>query len=152
MFPDSSSPDWSFAANGSRTTVRINLEVKRRPRDIKRFLGFTDSAALFDDISKKFPTSCSQEINVGAITIYSKINRKLAASVQGWLADEQHVHALLIWSEDFFDSPPFAVTAKPEVAGMIRECLSRLDSEDLSGVGIVTHLILDHPLQPKILR
>lgn len=85
--------DWQFTIGGTRfaSPVIVNLEVKRLKSDNKRHArGLEMDAAKFthfcrDQVLRKFRPSCSDELNVLAISLFGEIDRDVQRVVSEWL-------------------------------------------------------------------
>ena len=144
---EQSVPDWSFTLSGIEPHITVRLEVKRRPKDIKRHVGLKIHPRLFSDIAHKFPKPNVTGLNLVAITIYSAIDDKINEATCRWLKEHSNIDAVLLWSNQSIESAPAAIASRGEVETMLNNCLKKPDEEDQQMVGIVWHTY-KHPSIP----
>lgn len=88
--------DWRFTAGG----LAINLEVKRRRKDLLRAIYGVENRDIFSDILPKF-VPVDDAINVAAITLYGGVDRFIQEITANWLTsddNEGRLDAVLLWS------------------------------------------------------
>lgn len=144
------SPDWSFTVSSGESSLRLNVEVKRRCSDIKRHLAFSEKTNLFDKISPKFRCRSLTELNVAAVTTYSSIDNTVEEMARRWIENEENIDAVVIWSEQSSSSPALVAVTREEISDLFRTFLSKPDAEDISGVGMISHVIRDLSRFPSV--
>jgi len=130
--------------------TRLNLEVKRRPADIRRLdptneLGFH---SLFEEGlatrsgKLKFVKSKDSEVNVLGLTIYGPLDRPIQDAANSFIdTNALNVDAVAIWSWISEQTPHFALHSgvNPSKADRIREHLNVEDLEDTQEIHLIAH-------------
>ena len=98
---DGGNYDWYFSLGD---TLKVNLQVKRRRNDLPR-KSLTLSppfTGLFDKLSKRFSASGPDQVNMGAITVYSGIDHDVLRAVDNYfrIDESRHVDAIILWSPE----------------------------------------------------
>ncbi|MFT5465312.1 MAG: hypothetical protein ACI8UO_000400 [Verrucomicrobiales bacterium] len=151
--------DWQVEIESAGLT--INLEVKRRPTDVRRLdptksLGFrsvfenglgTKAGAL------KFTKSGQTHVNVLALTLYCPIDREVQDAANAFVdLNSFNVDGVAIWSWDGDRTPQFAFHSgtQPSKADRVRDCLAASDFEDEIEIGSVAHPLLWPAINPTL--
>lgn len=141
--------DWRFEIGNSDITV--NLEVKRRPSDVRRLDPDSGIGAksLFEEGLQsgakvpKFTPSPEGTVNVLAITIYCPLNQELEAAANEFVDDNDlNVDAVAIWS---WTGPPhfsLCTGASGSKGDLLRDHLLPSDEEDEQEIHLLCHPLM----------
>lgn len=121
--------DWQVRLPSAGAT--LNLEVKRRPGDIGRFIDVPKLKwkTIFNDLDKFPPTSPPDVVNVGCIRLFAPISREVIESAREWLKATPNVSAVVFYAPSLTDHESFAVITQPGL-GYIKHFFAPPDRED----------------------
>lgn len=129
--------DWRFKAGG----LTINLEVKRRRKDLLRAIYGLRNKDIFADIYPKFiPTA--DAINVVAITLYGGIDRFIQEITATWLTSDDNgdrLDAVLLWSPFQRSGRSFDLQIATERGKQLKNLVHPPSAEEESLVLLTTH-------------
>jgi hypothetical protein len=109
----------------------LNLEVKRRPGDIGRFIDQPKLKwkSIFNDIDKFPPASPPDVINVGCIRLFAPVSREVIEAATEFLKVTPNVSAVVFYAPSVNADEAFAVITQPGL-GYIKHFFSPPDRED----------------------
>lgn len=138
--------DWQFEMEDA--SIKVNLEVKRRPSDVRRLVpgSRVGMKSLFEDGLQsgagvpKFSPSSAGTVNVLAITIYCPLNGEVEAAGNEFVdRNNLNVDAVAIWS---WTGPPhfsFCTGGSASKADQLRDHLAPSDEEDEQEIHFLWH-------------
>lgn len=111
--------------------VILNLEVKRRPGNIGRFIDVPKLKwkSIFHDLDKFPPASPPDVINVGCVRLFAPISREVIEAAREFLKATPNVSAVVFHAPSPKGQSSFAVITQPEL-GYIEHFFSPPDRED----------------------
>ena len=121
--------DWQLRLPSAGVT--LNLEVKRRPGDIGRFIDQPKLKwkTIFNDLDKFPPPAPPDVINVGCIRLFAPISREVIEAANEWLKATTNVSALAFHAPSRTTRESFAVITQPGL-GYIEHFFAPPDRED----------------------
>lgn len=121
--------DWQVRLPSAGVT--LNLEVKRRPGDIGRFIDVPKFKwkTIFNDLDKFPPASPPDVVNVGCIRLFAPISRPVIEAGHEWLKTSPNVSAVVFHAPSPGERESFVVVTQPGL-GYIEHFFARPDRED----------------------
>lgn len=105
--------DWLMMIRDGLADYRINLEVKRRTGNLNAWFKFGNPSLSCAKIAKKFGATDANVANLAALTVFQPPSPASMRFAMDWLAQQEAVDGLLVWTEHNLGHEPLLKLLKP---------------------------------------